>query len=488
MRRLMRGFGSSARRGRHLVLAAVVLAVATGAAWIFTPEPGFRRVSRIDDYPATAEAFGWRRDGTGHFPAADPPIEWGPAKNVSWRTPMPAHGNASPVICGDRIFVTAEPTTLLCVDKDTGAILWQRENGYEVTVSGKGRRRRMLEATRETSRLAAECNDTMFLQHAAHKRARSSPEDAALRERVRDLDRKLKQLRKQYGEMQKGRLPRVHTVTGYASPTPVTNGRYVYAVFGTVVVVCYDLDGNLIWARRLDDPPHHWGTSASPLLVGRILAVHVNDLYGLCAATGELLWKAKTPWGWGSPVHFKCGEADYILTSQGNVVRPENGEILPVSFGALEYNGPVVEADRVYCIEGVSRAFQLECDGDLVAHRLWKSSIPDERYYSGPLVTQGFVYAITRDRRLSVLDAASGARLSVRKLELGGRTAFPSITRAGSYIFISGEAGLTIVLDAGQAYSEVARNDLGEFSRSCPVFEGSRMYVRGLENLYCIGK
>ena len=76
------------------------------------------------------EIVGWRTDWTGKYPDADPPTSWSAAENVIWKTPMPAWGNATPVLVGDRIFVCAEPTTLVCVDAKTGAILWQAGTTY----------------------------------------------------------------------------------------------------------------------------------------------------------------------------------------------------------------------------------------------------------------------------------------------------------------------------------------------------------------------
>src|SRR5437773_5661793 len=72
------------------------------------------------------EPVGWRMDGTGRYPHADPPREWGPDKNVVWKTKMPNFSVATPVIVGERIFVCSEPTTLVCVNKADGKILWEK--------------------------------------------------------------------------------------------------------------------------------------------------------------------------------------------------------------------------------------------------------------------------------------------------------------------------------------------------------------------------
>ncbi|MHC4715206.1 MAG: hypothetical protein ACYTAN_18370, partial [Planctomycetota bacterium] len=94
---------------------------------------------------------------------------------------------------------------------------------------------------------------------------------------------------------------------------------------------------------------------------------------------------------------------------------------------------------------------------------------------------------ITQARRFSVLDAETGETVYVKDLDLGKGTVYQSITLGGDRIFISSEGGRTIVIEPGREYREVARNDLEPF-RACPVFVGSRMYIRGHKNLYCIGK
>lgn len=77
---------------------------------------------------ACAETIGWRHDGTGTFPDATPPTNWSEDEGVVWKTAMPGKSNSSPVLSGDRIFVCSEPDILLCLDGNSGQILWQHDN------------------------------------------------------------------------------------------------------------------------------------------------------------------------------------------------------------------------------------------------------------------------------------------------------------------------------------------------------------------------
>ena len=75
-------------------------------------------------------AVGWRTDGRGVYPDAEPPTHWSKQTNVIWSTNMPSRSNAQPVIVGDRLFVCSEPFTLICIDRSNGKIKWQRTNSY----------------------------------------------------------------------------------------------------------------------------------------------------------------------------------------------------------------------------------------------------------------------------------------------------------------------------------------------------------------------
>jgi len=79
---------------------------------------------------ASADGVGWRSDGTGCYPKAEPPLEWSPTTNVVWKTPLPGYGVSHPVLLGERVFTCSEPATLLCLNRGDGKILWQKSSSY----------------------------------------------------------------------------------------------------------------------------------------------------------------------------------------------------------------------------------------------------------------------------------------------------------------------------------------------------------------------
>ena len=125
-------------------------------------------------------------------------------------------------------------------------------------------------------------------------------------------------------------------------------------------------------------------------------------------------------------------------------------------------------------------------DGSAKPELLWETKPEKERYYGTPLYADGFIYAINQKYVYSVIDAKTGAVVATRKLDLGG-TVYPSITLGGKYLYVSDDAGKTLVLEPGTEYKEVAANKLEAF-RSCPLFVGKRVYIRTQKNLFCFGE
>ena len=369
---------------------------------------------------SAADVTGWRTDGSGAYPDADPPLHWSSDENVVWATPMPGWSNSSPVISGDRLFVCSEPATLLCVGLGDGQILWQRDNSTQ-----------------------------QF----------TPPIDAP--------------------------LPKAHTSNGHSSATPVTDGRRVFAVFGNGVAASYNMDGQRNWIQRTDTPNDDWGHSSSPVLVGDHLVIQIRDMVALDATTGLERWRTPSHQRWGTPIWARIGRQDTVITPNGEIILASNGQVMAKELAVLEYNAPLLHEDIVYFIQGRSHAYRLPKTVNDEPQHLWQQEIAKDRYYASPVIVDGLIYAITRNRHLTVLNASDGEKIYNMRLELGSGNVFASITSAGGYVFISSKDGTTVVLEPGREYREVARNMLEEF-RSTPVFQGRRMYVRGLMHLYCI--
>ncbi len=281
---------------------------------------------------------------------------------------------------------------------------------------------------------------------------------------------------------------KAHDSNGWTSATPVTDGEHVFAVFGSGVVAAYTIGGERLWARYVEQPDHRWGHSASPVLGGGRLIVHIRDLVALDPATGEEAWRAESKVAWGSPVVAEIGDAEAVITPLGDVFRADSGEPVATEIGKLEYATPVIQDGIIYFIEKRATAVKLPAALDQPFETLWESRLQGSRHYASSLIHDGLIYAVSREEDFSILDAETGEMLHERKLDLGSgsNSAYPSISLAGGHVYLSTENGTTVVLEPGREYKEVARNKIEDF-RTSPVFVGDRMIVRASDHLYCFG-
>jgi len=368
---------------------------------------------------------GFRGDGSGRFPAAAPPREWSPTKNLLWTTNIGPNKYSSPVVVDGRIFLVAEPAQLVCVDTADGRILWQKSNGF-ADLPGK-------------------------------------PD---------------------------GKAPKGDA--GNTTPTPVSDGRFVYAVFGTGIVACYDLAGRRQWIwYEGPHPEPEYGRSASPALVGGKLLVSLSSLVALDAATGAPVWRNKeAPEQYGTPIPAAISGVDVAVLPSGQIVRVSDGAILASDLGGLRYASPVVHDDVVYLIQAGSSAQRISAaaTGHWGARQVWDQEL-EGTFYASALCDNGLIYAVANEGIFTILDAKDGKILVRKELDLGeGGNMYPSLTLAGNALYVFNDKGDALVLEPGRTYKELARNRLGAGHGGAPAFAGNRLYVRGGPNLYCIGR
>ena len=249
------------------------------------------------------------------------------------------------------------------------------------------------------------------------------------------------------------------------------------------------MEGNRKWVKFIEKPKHKYGHSASPLIVGDKVLVPILNLTALNLTDGEVAWTVKSKPRWGTPITVRIGKTDVAITPNGEIVRVADGKILAAGVSAVEYCAPVLKDGIVYFVENGGKAIRLPstASDSIEPEVLWKTTPKKDRYYASPIVHDGLIYACTRSKVFSVIDATTGEVVYQKKLDLGGGTMYPSMTLAGGLLYVSIDNGTTVVLEPGREYKEIARNKLEGF-RTTPVFIGKRMYVRGLKNLYCVGE
>ena len=448
-------------------------------------------ICAADDY------VGWRTDGTGIYPDATPVTTWSDEANIIWQTPMPGSSNSLPVIVGDRLFVCSDPATLVCMDKNTGEIAWEAPNTPADIASAEDVAD-LAEKTAEYNRLRGEIGKAGSQMRKLRKQLQDDPDNAELKQQVQELREQMNTLNEQMAPLKNTWYvtPPTHGYSGYSSPTPISDGEHVWVVFGSGIAACYDLDGNRVWARFIEKPPHDWGTSNTPVLADGKLILHINVMRALDPLTGEEVWaQPEARWNWGTSWVHDYDGVPVIFTSSGNAVRAEDGAIIASGLGRLQWgSGPMVVDGVLYYIDSqpkgaTSRALRLPetLDEPFEPELLWEVTPKQDRYYASPIIADGLIYAITQVGVLTCLDAETGETVYEQSLQFGKGAIFASLVLAGDYLIATHENGTSIVFEAGREYVEVATNQLSDMVRSTPVFDGDLMYVRGYENMYCIG-
>ena len=373
------------------------------------------------------KSVGWLGNGANWYPEATPATEWRPDKNILWSVAV-GSGYSSGIIIADKIFMTSEPSLLVCVDATQGKILWTKTNTF-----------------------------------------------ADLPEKVEEIP-----------------LPGGDGGAGNATATPASDGKFVYTCFGAGIVACYDVQGQRQWITYLKRTAPGYGHSASPVLVGDKLLVSMGNMTALDTKTGKEVWKAEdVREGYGTPAKTKIAGVDVVITPAGDIVRVADGAILASIDVMAKFNSPIVHDDVVYCMDVSSIALQLpdKVAGKLQVKKLWEASL-DGDFYASPVYANGLLFTVSNQGTLYIVDGKDGKILLSKELPFvsKGVPIYSSPTAAGKYIFINNFAGETLVIEASREYKEVKLNHLAEGSAGTPVFDGKRMFARGGDKLYCIGE
>ena len=298
----------------------------------------------------------------------------------------------------------------------------------------------------------------------------------------------------------------------YSTPTPVTDGKRVYAVFYDGTVVAVDFSGNLVWHNS--DVQFHslHGLGASPLLVDDQLVMPFDGssrddnrigwkvpwskavLMSLNTATGSVRWK-------GTRGESRIGHVTPILVDDGAQIVSAAGDRVQgfdarsgkriwsiYSQGEGVTPSPVVGGGLIFTSSGFEeptiRAIRMGGEGDITnSHIAWeqKKGVP---VLASPLYVHPHLYTITRDNILYCIQASSGEIVWRQRLR-GAYSASPVF--ADGRIYILSEEGDTIVLRPGAQYNEVARNSIGERCLASMAVSQGQFYIRTSKHLYSIG-
>ncbi len=386
-----------------------------------------------DDWPR------WRGPhGNGVSDETGLPVTWSTTDNVRWRVELPGEGASSPVVVGDQIFLTCaiddgERRMVLCLDRLDGKELWSREI------------------------------------------ADDNPEATS-------------------------------AVTGHAAHTPVVADGRVVAMFGNAGLVCYDVDGRQQWHRDLGDFETELGLASSPIVhEGVVYSVCDHDgkwyktfdsfLIALDLKTGETRWKAERRGlfrSWSTPILAATpdGRTELVVSAQDELrgYDPQTGELLWQVQGTAGWvtPSPVFADGVIYATsgkDGPTVAVRPGGRGDVTeTHVVWKQDRGGP-YVCSPLLYHGRLYVPDEHGFLRCIDARSGEVLYRQRL--GGKfTASP--VAADGRVYVTNETGTTFVLQDGESFQSLARNELDEECLASAAISRGAFFYRTGHHLYCI--
>ena len=399
------------------------------------------------------------------------PSAWSTTENVAWTAEIPGRGWSSPIVWGDRIFVTSaiggddaekpkkglyfggnrdKPSDKMhrwmvyCIDFNSGKILWEK-----------------------------------LAHQAVPKRS-------------------------------------LHIKNTYASETPVTDGERVYAYFGNVGLFCYDVNGKKLWSRDFGSfkTRNNWGTAASPVLYkDRLYIVNDNDeqsfLVALDKRTGEPIWRVDRDEksNWATPFIWENDQRTELITCGTGKIRSYNldGKLLwelggmsniaiptPSAKHGLLYisSGYVGDKKRpVFAIRPGAQGDITLKDGESSNEYIAWCQKQAGPYNPSPIVYGDYLYVLYDRGTLSCYDARTGSEIYRKQRIAAGATAFTSSPWANDgKIFCLSEDGDTFVIRAGPKFTLLGRNKLDEMCMPTPAAVRGSLIIRTMSKLYHVRK
>jgi outer membrane protein assembly factor BamB len=305
-----------------------------------------------------------------------------------------------------------------------------------------------------------------------------------------------------------------HPMSNYATETPVTDGKRVYAYFGMLGLFCYDMDGNMLWQKDLGSYStlNGWGTGSSPVLYKDVLYIQVDNeiqsfIVAIDAATGTEKWKAERneKTNYSSPIIWK-NNVRTELVAGGKTARSydlNTGKVLwelklggdqgtpsPVADKGHLYIGNEEQRDtgNFYAVKAGAEGDITPKEGELTSNGIeWTAS--DAGLGAGsPVLYNGLIYTIAkRGGVLTCTNASDGKQVYKQKIS-GVGAVWSSPWALNNKIFFYDEKGVTQVIKAGEQFEQLRSNKLNDKFWASVAITNNAIIFRGVEKLYCVKK
>ena len=391
------------------------------------------------------------------------PETWDGAKgtNIKWKTPIPGLAHSSPIVWGDRIFITT-------------AISSRNDATFKPGLYGAG---------------------TASEDRTVHKW------------QVLSLDRKSGKIvwtRTAYeGEPKEKR----HIKSTYASSTPATNGRAVVALFGSQGLYAFDFSGKLLWKKDLgridagayDVPDYEWGTASSPIIHEGMVIVQADQqknsfLMAMDVTTGETIWKTERDElpSWATPNVFTSSSGrQELVTNAPNLIRgydPKTGKELWRFGGSSKITAPtpIFSKELIFVASGrrpEAPIFAVRPGGSMAWQKQQRGS-----YMPTPILYQGLLYVLGNAGLFDCYESATGVEIYRERIPHQGSGFSASPVAADGKLYLPSEDGDIFVVEAGRQFRLLKRNSMGEPLMATPALAGGMMCVRGERTLFAVGR
>ena len=404
------------------------------------------------------------------------PDQWNAktGENILWKTSIPGLAHSSPIVWGNRIFVTSAVSTdpkasfrpglygdgdaskdrslhkwmIYAVDKESGKVVWER-----IAYEGEPREKRHIKAT-------------------------------------------------------------------YANSTPATDGRIVVAWFGSQGVHAYDVNGRSLWKVDLgrldfgayDVPTFEWGSASSPIIWKDLVILQCDTqtdsfIIALNANTGETVWKTdrdEIP-SWGTPTVAVTSKGEELVANASNFIRgydPRTGKELWRLGRSSKITAPtpvfvddmlVVVSGRgperpIFVMKAGGRGDLTLPEGKTSSDAILWSRTGRGSYMPTPLIYNGILYVLANNGTFDAYNLKTGDELYRQRMPVVGSGFSASPVASDGKIYLSNEDGEIIVVSAGEKFTHIATNPMGELLMATPALSEGVMYVRSAQSLFAVGK
>ena len=415
-------------------------------------------------------------NASGVAEAQNLPEKWDAktGENILWRAPIAGLAHSSPIVWGNRVYVTSAVSSdskatfrpglygdgdaskdrsthkwmIYAIDKRTGKIAWER-----VAFEGEPREQRHIKAT-------------------------------------------------------------------YANSTPATDGRIVVAWFGSQGVYAYDVKGRFLWQVDLgridlgayDIPTFEWGSASSPIIWKDLVILQCDTqtdsfIVALNANTGETVWKTdrdELP-SWGTPTVAITSKGEELIANASNFIRgydPRTGKELWRLGKSSKITAPtpifaddilVVASGRgperpIFVVKAGARGDLTLPDGKTSSDAIIWSRTGRGSYMPTPLIYKGILYVLANNGTFDAYNLKTGDELYRQRLPLVGNGFSASPIAADGKIYLPNEDGEILVVSAGEKFTHVATNSMGELLMATPALSDGVMYVRTAQSLFAVGR